>query len=190
MREYYIWKLLKSKDFSFIQELLKKNYFGDLNIIDQFTRWDLKYQLPSQFNMKIDKMTMAASLEARIPFLDKEIVNWASSIPSNIKLKGNIDKYILRLAMKDILPPEIVKRKKTGFGTPINLWLKTGFNEASEDILERLEKRNYLLRPKFVKKIRKNRHKWRFQNTAWNLLMFEIWYETFIENDGLKPIKL
>ena len=171
-------------------EIIKKTFIKNLDIINQFTRWDLKYQLPNQYNMKIDKMCMAASFEARVPFLDKEIVSWSASIPSDLKLKNNIEKYILRLAMKDILPSEILKRKKMGFGTPINLWLKRELREISSQLLENLQKRKNIVQSKYVKLIKKNLLKKLFADQAWNLIMFELWYETFIENDGLNPINL
>lgn len=157
-------------------------------MINQFTNWDLKYQLPNLYNMKTDKMTMAASLEARIPFLDIKIVEWASYIPSNLKLAGNTEKFILRLAMKDILPRKILKRKKMGFTVPVNLWFKTGFKEVSGEILEKIEKRKNLIKPKYIKMLKRNQFKEEYRNRVWNLIMFELWYETFIENDGLKPI--
>ncbi|KKL99959.1 hypothetical protein LCGC14_1809210 [marine sediment metagenome] len=173
-----------------VPELIKKTFIENLDVINQFIRWDLKYQLPNQYNMKIDKMSMAASFEARVPFLDKEIVSWSATIPSNLKLKGNIEKYILRLAMKDILPKEILQRKKMGFGTPINLWLKEGLSEISSQLLENLQKRKHIIQSKYVKLMKKNLLKKLFTSQAWNLIMFELWYETFIENDGLKPINL
>lgn len=173
-----------------VEEIIKETFIKNLDIVNQFTNWDLKYQLPNQYNMKIDKMTMAASLEARTPFLDYKIVEWATSIPSQLKLKNNIEKYILRLAVKDIVPPEILKRKKTAFGTPMNLWLKTGMKEVSSEILDRLAKRSDLIKPSYIKNIQKNRFIKYYQTRVWNLIMFELWYETFIENDGLKPIVL
>ncbi|KKL48642.1 hypothetical protein LCGC14_2323460, partial [marine sediment metagenome] len=173
-----------------VPELIKKTFIENLDVINQFIRWDLKYQLPNQYNMKIDKMSMAASFEARVPFLDKEIVSWSATIPSNLKLKGNIEKYILRLAMKDILPKEILQRKKMGFGTPINLWLKEGLSEISSQLLENLQNRKHIIQSKYVKLMKKNLLKKLFTSQAWNLIMFELWYETFIENDGLNPINL
>ena len=173
-----------------VPEIIKKTFIKNLDVINQFTRWDLKYQLPNQYNMKIDKMCMAASFEARVPFLDKEIVSWSASIPSDLKLKNNIEKYILRLAMKDILPSEILKRKKMGFGTPINLWLKKELREISSQLLENLQKRKNIIQSKYVRLIKKNLIKKLFADQAWNLIMFELWYETFIENDGLNPINL
>ena len=92
--------------------------------------------------------------------------------------------------MKDILPPEILKRKKMGFGTPVNLWLKTGMKEVSGELLDRLTKRKELIKPSYIKTIKKNRLNKYYQTKAWSLVMFELWYETFIENERLRPISL
>ena len=173
-----------------VKSIIKSRFIDQLDIINQSINWDLKYQLPNQFNMKVDKMTMAASLEARVPFLDRKIVSWASSIPSEFKLKGEIEKYILRVAMKDILPQKILTRKKKGFGTPVNLWLKKALKEVTDEILERLTKRKDLVKPDFIKLVKKNKLNPKFRKLPWNLIMFEIWYETFIENTSLNPIKL
>ncbi len=184
----------KSKLFPYetesIQKLVKAEYIKSLDLINQFTNWDLKFQLPNQFNMKLDKMSMAASLEARVPYLDYKMVEFASTIPSEFKLKGNIEKYILRLAVKDKLPPVIVKRKKAGFNTPVHYWIKTGLRELSGNMLDNLKKRKNLINPKYIKSVKRNRFLKTFENRAWNSIMFELWYETFIENDGSKPIIL
>jgi len=139
--------------------------------------------------MKTDKMSMAASLEARVPFLDQKMIQWALTIPSDLKFNGTTEKYILRLAMKNVLPPQILKRKKLGFGTPVNLWLTTGMNEVSLEILERLEKRNTLFKSDYINKVKKRRTSKRYQYRVWMLLMFELWYETFFEKNGFNPIK-
>jgi asparagine synthase (glutamine-hydrolysing) len=170
--------------------LIKNHYMTNLNLIDQFIHWDLNYQLPNQFNMKIDKMSMASSLEARVPFLDHKIVELASSIPSKLKLYNNIEKYILRMAVKDIVPKKILRRKKTGFNVPLKLWLRKGFKELSGKLLERLSKREHILNSVYVKMIKRNRNIPYFENRVWNLLMFELWYETFFDNDGRNPITL
>ncbi|MHA1285479.1 MAG: asparagine synthase (glutamine-hydrolyzing) [Promethearchaeota archaeon] len=171
-----------------IESFLKKELIGNLDDINRIARWDLKFQLPNQYNMKTDKMSMAASLEARIPFLDRKIVEWTAKIPSKYKLYGNIEKYILRLAVKDFLHPKILKRKKTGFGTPVNLWLKKGFKEISADILNKLRKRKNIINPKFVNITKRNRSNRLFEIIVWNLIMFELWYETFMESNGSKPL--
>ncbi len=90
--------------------------------------------------------------------------------------------------MKDYLPKEVLKRKKQGFGTPINLWINTSLKETSGDILDRLERRSNIICPNFIKKIKRNRFSKLFENVSWNLIMFELWYETFIEKQSLYPI--
>ena len=101
-----------------------------------------------------------------------------------------IEKFILRKAVKDYVPKVVLRRKKVGFNVPINLWLKTGFNGIGGKLLDKLAKRKDILRPKYIKMIKRNRKVPYFENRAWNLLMFELWYETFIEKDELKPIKI
>jgi len=173
-----------------VRKAMKERFIKELDYINQFINWDLSYQLPNLYNMKTDKSTMAASLEARVPFLDKEIVEWAATIPTHMKLKNNIEKYILRLALKDVLPKEILKRKKYGFGTPANYWLKNELKELSGEILEKLEKRKAFINSHYVKKVRKNRTNGIYVNRVLNLIMFELWYETFFDNNGFKPIKI
>jgi len=173
-----------------IEPLIKNAYENDLDQVNKIVNWHLKYQLPNLYNMKTDKMSMAASLEARVPFLDHKIVEWSAKVPSEYKLKGTIEKYILRLAMRDVLPPEILKRKKVGFGTPLNLWLKTGMREKSGEILDRLAKRKDIIKSEYVRKNKRNRFIKYYQTRVWNLIMLELWFETFIDNDGTKPVKI
>ncbi len=171
-----------------IKNVLKSKFNNKLSFINQTLNWDLKYQLPSQYNMKIDKMSMAASLEPRVPFLDWKLVSWATKIPPKYKIHNSIEKYILRLAVKDLLPPEILKRKKMGFNTPVNFWLRTGLKNLSNEIFDRLSRREEIIKYKYIKFIKKNTNNILHVNRAWNLLMFELWYETFMEADGLHPI--
>ncbi len=174
--------------FQNVREMIKSKIHENLDFINQTLKWDQIYQLPNQYNMKIDKMTMAASLEARVPYLDWKIINWAAQIPPHYKVNNSIEKYILRLAMKDLLPRKILKRKKMGFSTPVNFWLRTGLKDLSKEIFDRLSKRKDIIKYKYTKLINKNREKLFHVNRAWNLLMFELWYETFMESDGLHPV--
>ncbi len=170
--------------------MIKKTFIQGLDVVNQFTHWDLKYQLPSQYNIKADRAISATSLTARIPFLDRDIVKWSLTIPSNLKLNAGVEKYILRMAMKEYLPIQVLKRKKLGFGTPFNFWLRNGLNQISDTILENLEKRKDYFNPYFIKKIKRNKSNKYYQGIAWRLIMFELWYETFIENSDLKPIRI
>ena len=73
--------------------------------------------------MKQDQMSMACSIESRVPFLDHQFVEFAATVPDRMKLRGGVGKYILKRAVEDILPREIVYRKKMGFPTPLRQWL-------------------------------------------------------------------
>lgn len=173
-----------------IQFLFKNKLDKNLGLINHFINYDIKYQLPNLYNVKTDKMSMAASLEARVPFLDPRIVEWSSTINPNLKIKNRTEKYILRLAVKDLIPHQILKRKKLGFGTPVNMWIKTGMKEVSQEILERLGKRKGLINETYIRKVKKNRFLNLYQNRVWSLIMFELWYETFMEKKKLEPVNL
>lgn len=84
---------------------------------------DTKITLPKTFLEKVDKSTMANSVEIRVPFLDKKLVEFALSLPSNIKLKNGEQKYILRQALRGVIPDNVLDRPKTGFGVPYAYWL-------------------------------------------------------------------
>ena len=91
--------------------------------------------LPNDILLKADKMTMAHSLELRVPFLDKEIFALASRIPAKYLIKNKIAKYIFRETANTVIPPEWAKRKKVGFPVPFTLWLK---EQKYSDILKNM----------------------------------------------------
>ncbi|MBI5747837.1 MAG: asparagine synthase (glutamine-hydrolyzing), partial [Nitrospinae bacterium] len=93
-----------------------KNFFNWMSYID------LKLRLPELLLMRVDKMTMATSVEARVPFLDHKLVEFAMSIPQNIKINNYIPKYILKKTVSGVIPHEIAYRKKRGFDVPITDW--------------------------------------------------------------------
>ncbi len=112
---------------------IQSGYNGDdLNLI-LYT--DIKTWLPDDLLIKVDRMSMAHGLEARIPYLDNRMVDFALSIPSWLKIKGFKRKYIFKKAVSNILPDEIVRRSKRGFELPISHWFR---NELKDFVLERL----------------------------------------------------
>ena len=92
--------------------------------INQFLYLDFKSYLPADMLTKVDRMTMMHSLEARLPFLDRHLVNFAFSIPGSMKLGYVRTKTLLRKALREELPPEIIRRKKTGFNVPLSTWIR------------------------------------------------------------------
>jgi asparagine synthase (glutamine-hydrolysing) len=96
---------------------------------------DSKVWLPDDLLMKVDKMSMACSLEARSPFLDHKLVEFVSTIPSDMKLHGSDSKYVLKQVARQILPDEIVNRPKHTFDVPIGKWLRTDLRDLAREIV-------------------------------------------------------
>lgn len=114
-------------------------YYQKCNAKDDLHRLmyvDTKVWLPDDLLMKVDKMSMANSLEARTPFLDHHLIEFMASIPANLKLKASTPKYILKALMKDILPDNIISRPKQTFDVPIGEWLCHDLRDLTMDILE------------------------------------------------------
>lgn len=132
-----------------------------------------------------DKMSMASSVEVRVPFLDREFVEWAAChISPEMKLHGGKMKYILRQAMCDDLPPEVLDQPKMGFGAPVDYWLAGGVGEMVDDLLspDQVRKRGIfdpLAVSKLIRRQRSGQEDWSMQ--LWQLLTLEIWLRTFMD---------
>lgn len=106
---------------------------SDLNWM---TYLDLRVRLPELLLMRVDKMSMAVGLEARVPFLDHQLATLALSIPSELKLKNGTLKYILKRAIRGLIPPELINRKKQGFGVPVHEWFHLKLRNYAHERLE------------------------------------------------------
>jgi asparagine synthase (glutamine-hydrolysing) len=132
-----------------------------------------------------DKMSMASSVEVRVPFLDWELVEWvASNVPPNLKLHAGTTKHILREAMRQLLPEEVLQQKKAGFGAPADYWLANDLREMVDDLLsESTIKSRAVFNPAAVRRLvdeqRSGRQDWSAQ--VWQFLTLELWMQTFID---------
>ena len=133
--------------------------------------------------MKQDQMSMACSIESRVPFLDHELVEFAATVPDRLKLRGGVGKYILKRAVEDILPRDIVYRKKMGFPTPLRQWL---MEPSADALIAQLHDRDGLLAP-YIDFTYLNdllsRHKSGLEDATdriWRLLNLQLWGKTFI----------
>ncbi len=135
-----------------------------------------------------DKMSMASSVEVRVPFLDREFAEFVAwNVPPSLKLKGRLrptTKYILRQAMRDILPQEVLKQPKAGFGAPVDYWLAHDLKEMVDDLLSTAQmKKRAIFRPgaiqRFVDEHRSGRNDWSMQ--IWQFLTLELWMQTFLD---------
>jgi asparagine synthase (glutamine-hydrolysing) len=104
-----------------------------LSSIEQFVLGDLTVHMPASLLQRLDRASMAHSLEARVPFLSHRFVDWALTIPTELKLRGSIGKYVLRQAVKPWLPSKIPGRRKLGFQMPLADWFVGGFSDFAFD---------------------------------------------------------
>jgi asparagine synthase (glutamine-hydrolysing) len=165
-------------------------YLKKRPLTDALTTLDFKTWLPEDLLMKVDKTTMAHGLEARVPFLDPDMIELASKIPASLKLRHNKEKYILRQAMKKRVPKSIYKRKKHGFNVPVHEWLGKELKSTAQDLLskESLAKRG-LIKHNYVEKLFNNYNKSKIyaSRQLWTLLNFEVWARIYLDNDAKKP---
>jgi asparagine synthase (glutamine-hydrolysing) len=127
---------------------------------------------------------MANSLEARCPFLDQELVEFAARIPSDLKLRGLTKKYILKEALKGLVPKEIILRKKHGFGVPVGRWFRNELKDYVRDILlsPQALRRGYFNEEILQQLIDEHQSGRRDHgHRLWTLLTFEIWHRVFID---------
>lgn len=146
---------------------------------------DTKLWLPDDLLARGDKTSMAASLEARVPLLDHKLVEFAASLPQNLKVKGLARKYLLKKVSTKWLPPEIIHRKKKGFPMPFSLWFRKEARSFLRDVLSpsTLRRRGYF-NPLFVEKLI-SEHEKGFANHGsllWGLLTVELWQRQFLDS--------
>jgi asparagine synthase (glutamine-hydrolysing) len=149
---------------------------------------DTKIWLPDNLLMKGDKMTMAASLEARMPLLDYQLTEYAASIPSNVKVKPFKAKYLFKRTYADFLPEAILTRKKMGFNVPTGMWFREGQRNLITRLLlsERARERGYL-NDAFVARLLRDHleGKTNYQAQLFTLASLELWFRIFIDNPNL-----
>ena len=139
-----------------------------------------------------DKMSMANSLEMRVPFLDIELVNFVESLPGNMKLRGSKHKFIHKKAAEKWLPSGVINRKKRGFVTPMDQWLQADLAEEAKRIINdrNSASRNYFNLPYINKMIELHRQrKENYQKQIFALLSFEVWHKSFFDSERFNPAR-
>lgn len=154
--------------------------------VNKLLKFEQESQLPNHQLLRVDKLTMAFSVEARVPFLDNRLVEFVNKIPSRYKLKGLNEKYILKRTAEGILPESILKRRKQGMSSPISLWFNKGLREIALDLLseKNVKERGYF-NSSFIRKL--------FSKSGKNntlslpefkinmLVMLELWHRIFFD---------
>jgi asparagine synthase (glutamine-hydrolysing) len=150
--------------------------------VTQMQYIDFHTWLPGDILMKADKMTMANSLELRVPFLDKEVFEFASKIPMQYRLMNGTTKYVLREAVKDILPREVAERPKLGFPIPTRQWLRNEHYNWARELID-ASNVDHLINKKYVLNLLEE-HKNGVRDNArkvWTVLMFLLWHQIYVE---------
>ena len=147
---------------------------------------DTKTSLPDDLLLKADKMTMANSIELRVPFLDHKFLEFAASLPENFKVRGFTTKYIAKSALRHRVPHEILHRKKAGFPVPYDTWLTTELKDWVSDILldSRTMSRGYFKRSCVEQLIQENLRSGSYPKEVLSLVSLELWHRAFLEREA------
>jgi asparagine synthase (glutamine-hydrolysing) len=156
------------------------------SLLDKTLYVDIVNYLPADLLVKVDRMSMANSLEVRSPLLDYKLMEFTAKLPSILKVRGFSLKYILRIMASDLLPREILRRPKQGFGVPVGAWFRRELKEISYDILlsSSFLRRGYFKKDAITKLL--NEHQMGRTDHGkriWTLLILELWHRRFIDQD-------
>jgi asparagine synthase (glutamine-hydrolysing) len=153
--------------------------------LDRFLYADLKTFLPELNLTYTDKLTSAASVEGRVPFLDNELFDFAARLPADLKVRGGGGKYLLRKAVRGLVPDEIIRRGKAGFGAPVRKWLRDELRPLTRELLspDALRRRGYFDPAAVAALVHRNEEGVEDQPLrVWALLTLEVWHRTFVDH--------
>jgi len=156
---------------------------GGMHWLSALQYMDIKSYLPNDILTKVDRMSMAHSIEARVPLLDHKLVEFAATIPPELKLRGETTKYIFKKAMEDILPHEILYRPKRGFAVPLARWFRGKLSPFMRDLLlsRSCSERGIFKRSYLERLIRMNDRGRPMDLQLWTLITFELWCRRFLD---------
>ncbi|OZG73435.1 asparagine synthase (glutamine-hydrolyzing) [Hahella sp. CCB-MM4] len=150
---------------------------------------DMKTYLPGGILVKVDRMSMANSLEVRAPILDKEVLEFSATLSSSLKFRDGEKKYILKETFKQLLPDDILYRKKMGFSVPLAIWLRTELKELASDYLfSKGEGIQNFFNMDEVKSLWSQHQEEKADHSAilWSMLMFQMWWYQYMQLQGRK----
>jgi len=156
----------------------------DSDFLSRMTYLELKLRLPELLLMRVDKITMATSVEARVPFLDHHLVEYAMGLPRSLKVEGSSGKHILKRSLEDILPHDLLYSRKRGFGAPVREWFRNALGDWFDSHLmnSSMRKRDFLdydFVAQLLAQHRRGKSDWGFH--LWTLLNLSLWYERWID---------
>jgi asparagine synthase (glutamine-hydrolysing) len=167
--------------------------FAALPPHSRMMRFDFETYLPEDVLTKVDRMSMAHSIESRVPLLDNHVIDFAATLPSELKIHNGRRKHVLKEAVRTLLPPGIIDRKKQGFGVPLGVWFRGGLTDVFSDVLSspRTRQRGYF-EPAFVDRLVQEHLSGRRDHTLrlWQLMVFELWHRHYLDEPIQASIRL
>jgi asparagine synthase (glutamine-hydrolysing) len=190
---HYIWQAyLQANEVKGILSEETENLFSDIqsysnecnsdDIVEKAMFLDMKLYFPESILVKVDRASMAHSLEVRAPFLDKKLMEFVNSLPINFKLRGTTGKYLLKKLMKGLLPDEVLYRKKQGFTVPIGEWIRFELKDLTMELLQKSNiEKSGLFNYNVIKKLLTDHFSARRNNwkQIWALIVFQLWSERY-----------
>jgi asparagine synthase (glutamine-hydrolysing) len=145
---------------------------------------DSKTWLPDDLLVKADKMTMASSVELRVPLLDHKVLEFAACLPSHLKVHHFTTKYLAKKAFEGRVPKEILNRKKAGFPVPYELWLRTELKDWVQDVLfdRKTLQRGYFEKGELERLVSENQKHGALSKEIFSLVALELWHRCFLES--------
>lgn len=168
---YSSWEVIRP-----IRSHFEQNSWDSSSHLAWMTYLDLRFRLPELLLMRIDKMSMGVGLEGRVPFLDHQLIELVMSIPESVKYRNGVPKHIFKKAVKDLLPSEVIDRKKQGFGVPIHEWFLGELGQRARRELKDLTSETDFFDPSEIDRLFKNRR----SSQIWYLLNFALWWKEYI----------
>jgi len=157
---------------------------SSLNPAEQCMNADVHSYLPDDLLVKVDIAAMANGLEARSPLLDHVVMEFAASLPIHLKLRGNTSKYLLKRLLKGTVPPGTLSRRKTGFGVPLEHWLRHELRDFVRDLLlsDRARQRHIVNHDAVCRMVDEHQAgQKRHHSRLWSLMMLELWFRLFVD---------
>lgn len=192
-RELYsllVNKELSGDPFRYVKNTIED--FGALdrnNFLSMLAFAEIQLRLPELLMMRVDKMTMANSIEGRVPYLDYTLVEFMLSVPDEIKMKHNETKYLLKKIVEKYLPRDLVYRRKMGFGVPMNIWFQQGLGKYFKKVIFNSELREQnIINYDFVEQMFNltSNGKVNYYGHLWCLTNLSLWYDYWICNKKLE----
>jgi len=164
---------------------------GDGHWLTMLQSLDLKRYLPLDILTKVDRMSMAHSIEARVPLLDHKLVEFAATIPPELRLRNGTTKYIFKRALRGLLPDEIIDRPKRGFGIPLGRWFRGQLGDfVRELLLSETSRRRGIFNTAYIEQLVQRHAKGRDRDLQlWTLISFELWCRTFLDRRSQSSLR-